>query len=133
MDLYLDYIFEALSGEVSFLNSVLFIYIFLKGFPQIQPFFFPIALSVGQKASVSCGVIKGTLPLKFKWIKNGNELMESENIKIHAIEDVSLLAIDPVKQESGGNYTCVVSNSFGKDEYTAMLMVKGKWYNVFTF
>ncbi|XP_035232056.1 Down syndrome cell adhesion molecule-like [Stegodyphus dumicola] len=99
------------------------------GLPQIQPFFFPEALSSGQKTSISCALNKGSQPLQFRWMKDNKELMNGENIEIVAIKDVSLITINPVKQDSSGNYTCIVSNKLGKDEYTASLVVKAppKW------
>lgn len=74
---------------------------------------------------MTCALNKGSLPLNFQWKKDKNDLLNSENIRIRNIDDVSVLAIDPINAESRGNYTCVVSNSLGKDEHTAALMVKG--------
>lgn len=102
--------------------------IYLVGIPQIQPFFFPDALSVGQQTSVSCTLNKGSQPVSFRWLKDGIELTNNNNIAILTIQNVVLLTINPVMQNSSGNYTCIVSNSVGKDEYTAPLLVKGKLY-----
>lgn len=82
-------------------------------------------MSVAQKASITCAVIKGNMPLKFVWMKNQKELPNDDNIKVRDMDDISVLAIDPIKSVSGGNYTCVVSNSLGRDEHTARLIVKG--------
>ncbi|KAG8174364.1 hypothetical protein JTE90_011416 [Oedothorax gibbosus] len=100
-----------------------------EGIPQIQPFFFPDALSVGQKTSVSCTLNKGSQPVSFRWLKDGTQLLNINNVKIMNVSDVVLLTINPVIQNSSGNYTCIASNTFGKDEYTAMLLVKAppKW------
>ncbi|XP_071041050.1 cell adhesion molecule Dscam2-like [Parasteatoda tepidariorum] len=95
-----------------------------NGTPQIQPFNFPEALSVSQKTSVLCTVNKGIHPLYFRWLKDGKELMSKDNIDINHIKDISALTINPVFQNSTGNYTCVVTNNEGKDEYTALLVVK---------
>lgn len=98
---------------------------YVAGSPKIQPFSFPQSMSIGQKASVTCSVIKGNTPLKFQWMKDKKEISDSESTKIHYIDDISVLAVDPVKSNSGGNYTCIVSNNLGRDEYTAELIVKG--------
>lgn len=69
-----------------------------------------------------CMVRNGQAPFKFLWKKDGKDLKNSD---IKVFEKVASLTIDPVEKSSSGNYTCIVSNSFGKNTYSAVLKVKG--------
>ncbi|GFU50497.1 titin [Nephila pilipes] len=98
--------------------------IVVREFPEIQPFQFPQYIQIGYKASVICSVRKGGSPLSFIWYKNGRILKESTTINVESNEKFSALHLDPIEDTSVGNYTCVVSNPFGKDNHTAFLSVK---------
>lgn len=73
-----------------------------------------------------CSILSGSPPLTFIWLKNGVSLTESDNIKITNDDDLSVLTIKSVKYHNNGNYTCLVKNPQGSDEYTAPLFIKGK-------
>lgn len=63
--------------------------------------------------------------MKFLWKKDGQDIVESSNIEIQSIKDSSFLFIESVTAKSSGNYTCIVTNSFGSDKFTATLTVTG--------
>lgn len=67
--------------------------------------------------------MSGKAPFSFKWFKNGKLLQEEGLSNTH--RKVSNLIIDPILETSGGNYTCVVSNADGKDNFSATLTIKG--------
>ncbi|XP_035230458.1 Down syndrome cell adhesion molecule-like protein Dscam2 [Stegodyphus dumicola] len=90
--------------------------------PLIQPFNFPENVKIGHTLSVACTVMKGKPPFKFIWHKNGNVLKEGATI--NTLEKVSSLIIDPVVKQSRGNYSCTVSNAFGKNSYSAFLSIR---------
>ncbi|GFT91507.1 titin [Nephila pilipes] len=94
--------------------------------PKIIPFHFPTMIEIQKKASVACILEQGGTPLQFKWLKDKYQLHETKNIKIKTLDDVSIITIDPVTSNNSGNYSCLVSNSFGKDSYTSQLIVEGK-------
>lgn len=73
-----------------------------------------------------CSVIRGQTPLTFKWYKNGKLMDESS--KEATADKFSALVIDPVRATSAGNYTCVVSNSYGSSSYSSLLVVKCKYF-----
>ncbi|GFY47205.1 titin [Trichonephila inaurata madagascariensis] len=100
--------------------------------PKIVPFHFPTMVEIQKKASVACILEQGRTPLQFKWVKNQNQLHETKNIKIKSLDDVSIITIDPVTSNDSGNYSCLVSNSFGKDSYTSPLIVEDKVINILT-
>lgn len=83
-------------------------------------------VEMNEKASVACILKKGTPPHSFQWYKGISDVSESKSIKIQTLGDVSIITIDPVSASDSGNYTCAVTNSFGKDKYSATLVVKGK-------
>nr|XP_042912472.1 Down syndrome cell adhesion molecule-like protein Dscam2 [Parasteatoda tepidariorum] len=89
----------------------------------IVPYYFPPVLKEGERASTICSVRSGDRPIEFKWKKDGQPLSVSSTVNIQSFEDSSLLFIKSVDSGSSGNYTCIVTNSFGKDQYTATLVV----------
>lgn len=82
---------------------------------------------------MSCSVISGEPPLSFSWMKNGKAIETDDKIQIRQYEDVSILVIEPLTHNSNGNYTCVVKNSYGADEFTLPLLVKGTFHAKFNF
>ncbi|KAL1476845.1 hypothetical protein MTO96_036198 [Rhipicephalus appendiculatus] len=74
-------------------------------------------------------VASGTAPMKFIWMKDGKELMETGNVRFKNEQGYSVLLFEPVEVNSGGNYTCVVKNRAGLDSYTTFLDVEAspKW------
>lgn len=98
----------------------------LSGEPVVAPFVFPPALKEGERGSATCTIKSGERPVSFQWLKDGNDITESENIKIQTVLDSSFLVIESVTSFSTGNYTCIVKNNFGSDRFTAELIVSGK-------
>lgn len=77
-----------------------------------------------------CQLLEGSTPLSFRWSKDGHQLnsVPTESVGVAIIEhheDYSSLVIDPVSGKSSGNYTCLVSNSYGSDTYSNVLIVEG--------
>ncbi|KAH7936603.1 hypothetical protein HPB49_001638 [Dermacentor silvarum] len=66
-------------------------------------------------------VTSGTAPMKFIWMKDGKELAETKNVRFKHEPGYSMLFVEPVEVNSGGNYTCVVKNRAGLDSYTTLL------------
>lgn len=69
--------------------------------------------------------MQGGAPFSYQWYKNGKVLQEAAHINVESNEKFSTLVLDPVENSSIGNYTCVVSSPYGRDNYTAFLTVKG--------
>ena len=76
-----------------------------------------------------CSVQKGSLPLKFEWQKDGVVLHFDMNHlnhkKIEYGDDYSSLIMPNVLPSDAGNFSCLVSNSFGRDVLTFVLHVSG--------
>lgn len=86
---------------------------------------FPPALREGERGSAICTIRSGERPVEFQWKKDGQEVLESSYLKIQSVPDSSILVIESVTSKSSGNYTCIVKNAYGTDQFTAVLTVTG--------
>lgn len=89
-------------------------------------------------ASVQCLVTSGDLPISFKWFFNQMPVTYVSGISTVKLGNkISALSIDSVTEKHAGNYTCQASNSASIVNYTAELVVKGRYKlhenNIFTF
>ncbi|XP_067142264.1 follistatin-related protein 4-like isoform X1 [Centruroides vittatus] len=90
--------------------------------PKIIPFHFMSTVQEGERQQVMCSVVAGDPPFTFTWKKDGAEI--SKSIKIKMDELYSVLIIPFVRSEDIGNYSCIVQNEAGIDQYTAALYMK---------
>lgn len=66
--------------------------------------------------------MRGQAPFTYKWYKNGELIPKSS--KENSNDKFSTLVIDPIKPNSAGNYTCIVTNAHGSNSYSALLVVR---------
>lgn len=86
-----------------------------------------IQLNVGDRASITCSVVKGDTPLTIIWRKDGHTIDPTQRIQVNQVDNFnSLLVIDSLQAEHTGNYSCVVRNSAAEVEGTQGLLVNGK-------
>ncbi|GFU20651.1 hemicentin-2 [Nephila pilipes] len=95
-----------------------------KAVPVIQPFTFPETASQGQRVTATCGILQGSKPLTFHWMKDGKEISEIPNTSIDVQAEYSVLTISPASKNNVGNYTCIVRNSFGQHSHDASFTLK---------
>lgn len=95
--------------------------------PKIQPFVFPDNLEVGTQTRVTCGLQKGSLPVRFTWKKNGTILNPVPD-KIRFLKDDGFVVLEIKHLDVGdvANYTCSVRNREGEDSFTYRLVVTGR-------
>lgn len=93
--------------------------------PKIQPFQFPTQIKMGDTASVTCAIMRGTPPFSFRWFKDGILIKSDTSLNTITNNMLSNLVLQTVDEKSTGDYTCEVSSSLGKDNYTAHLTVRG--------
>ncbi|RWS09189.1 hemicentin-1-like protein, partial [Dinothrombium tinctorium] len=104
--------------------------IFVNDAPKIIPMPNLPPFLEGARFGATCMTQKGSEPLSFKWKKNGERLETLlPKIKIDSTDVVSLLTINTIDRQDAGNYSCIVTNSFGEDNYTINLSVRAplKW------
>ncbi|KAF8793264.1 Down syndrome cell adhesion molecule-like [Argiope bruennichi] len=94
--------------------------------PIIQPFSFPETASQGQRVTAACGILQGSKPLTFQWMKDGKEIINVPNTSVDIQAEYSVLTISPASKSNAGNYTCIVRNSFGQHSHDAAFTLKGE-------
>lgn len=86
-----------------------------------------LSLSMGDRASIPCSVLKGDLPISIKWLKNRVSIETGQGISITQVDNYnSILVIEHLSAVHSANYTCVVSNPAASMESSQMLLVNGK-------
>lgn len=69
------------------------------------------------------------MPVHFSWIVNGKPITEMPGYNLGAFgKKASVLGIDSVSEQHGGNYTCLASNRAGLASFTSELAVQGRKY-----
>ena len=86
-----------------------------------------LSLSMGDRASIPCSILKGDLPISIKWLKNSVPIEASQGIAITQVDNYnSILVIEHLSAIHTANYTCVVENPAAAMESTQTLLVNGK-------
>lgn len=80
-----------------------------------------------------CYLEQGEKPFWFEWYKNGRPLQLNSLLTIDTNDDVSVLAIDSVDINDGGNYSCLARNKHNIHSQYTLLIVKGLKKNYFFF
>ncbi|CAL1281289.1 unnamed protein product [Larinioides sclopetarius] len=116
------YICEAKNGVGPPLKKV--IGLGIRDAPKVLPIVFPTNVRVGLPTKAFCTIEKGSRPLEFTWSFNGRVIHDTDSaVLIDINDDYSVLNINPVSSKHTGNYTCNVKNAFGRDSFTAALIV----------
>lgn len=96
--------------------------------PKVSPFYAEDTLHVGDRASLTCSVTKGDLPLTISWSKDGRT-MDTNQLVSMSVSQVdqytSILLIESLTPEHNGNYSCVVRNLAAEVSHTHQLVVNG--------
>lgn len=99
---------------------------FVSVLPKITPFGFgSLPLDDGNFASLQCMVSVGDLPLEIKWLYPKMSTPNHGVTLTKIAPQVSILTIPRVSSKNIGNYTCIATNSAGRDIYTTSLYVNG--------
>ncbi|XP_042239240.1 Down syndrome cell adhesion molecule-like protein Dscam2 isoform X3 [Homarus americanus] len=93
--------------------------------PKIMPFSFANnILSEGNRASLTCQILEGDLPVNFRWEKDGGPVPIYDGITTRLLDDYQTqLVIDRISSRHNGEYTCLASNAAATRHYTAKLTV----------
>uniref|UniRef100_A0A8C4S5P7 Ig-like domain-containing protein n=1 Tax=Erpetoichthys calabaricus TaxID=27687 RepID=A0A8C4S5P7_ERPCA len=71
-------------------------------------------------------IVKGSLPITVSWIKDDNEVMESDNTQMTFEDGVATLYMTDVETLHAGKYTCQAKNDAGAQKCSASVLVKGQ-------
>ncbi|OQR68423.1 hemicentin-2-like [Tropilaelaps mercedesae] len=68
---------------------------------------------------------KSSNPTQLQWLKDGSRITETTltNATVSHIEAALVLNIKCISITHAGNYTCSAQNAYGKDEFTASLVI----------
>lgn len=95
--------------------------------PKVSPFYAENTLHVGDRASLTCSVTKGDIPLSISWHKDGHSLEPAQKVAITQVDQfTSILAIESLTPDHNGNYSCIVRNLAAEVSHTQQLVVNGK-------
>ena len=97
--------------------------------PKITPFEFPVQTKSGDRISVSC-VASGSPPATIKWFKDGTPLAQND-VKVVFEEGMAAMFIPNTTPKQAGNYTCTAENPFGRDMFSARLVVRCEFITIF--
>ncbi|XP_055378995.1 cell adhesion molecule Dscam2 isoform X4 [Condylostylus longicornis] len=93
--------------------------------PKLSPFQTSVLqLNMGDRASLTCSVVKGDLPLTISWRKDIRPIDPSLHMSVKQVDQYnSILVIENLGSDHTGNYSCVVKNSAAEVENTQSLLV----------
>jgi hypothetical protein len=112
--------------------------------PKISPFNFGADNQEGQRVQVMCTSSVGDHPFNITWYKDYKQLhqAQSKNHHHHEFDDrtveiteippfSSILTIHNITSHHNGNYTCIISNTAGSVEHSAILSVAGNYHQYY--
>nr|CAD7459082.1 unnamed protein product [Timema tahoe] len=92
--------------------------------PKLSPFNSDRTQHVGERASLTCSVTKGDLPLTITWLKDGRALDPAQRISVSQVDQFnSILLIESLSPDHNGNYSCVARNLAAEATRTQQLTV----------
>ncbi|XP_065348547.1 cell adhesion molecule Dscam2 isoform X2 [Cloeon dipterum] len=97
--------------------------------PKISPFSVERSFHLGERATLTCSVVRGDPPLVISWLRDGNALPPS-TVSINQVDQFnSILRIESLSPEHNGNYSCRVGNQASTVTHTQRITVNvpPKW------
>ncbi|PSN52800.1 Down syndrome cell adhesion molecule-like protein Dscam2 [Blattella germanica] len=92
--------------------------------PKLSAFTSDITQHVGERATLTCSVTKGDLPLTIEWQKDGRPLDSNQRVSITQVDQFnSILLIESLSPDHNGNYSCVARNLAAEVSRTQQLVV----------
>jgi hypothetical protein len=95
------------------------------GAPHIDKFPKSQFASISGGASFTCHITCDPPP-KVTWSKNGEPVVENDNLTLSVAEGQYTLTLKNIQKSDGGDYTIVASNDHGELSCTASLFVTGE-------
>ncbi|XP_049785936.1 Down syndrome cell adhesion molecule-like protein Dscam2 [Schistocerca cancellata] len=92
--------------------------------PKLSPFTSDRTQHVGERASLTCSVTRGDLPLTISWFKDGRSADSMPRVSVTRVDQFnSILLIESLSPDHNGNYSCVARNQVAEVSHTQQLMV----------
>ncbi|XP_046679214.1 Down syndrome cell adhesion molecule-like protein Dscam2 isoform X7 [Homalodisca vitripennis] len=92
--------------------------------PKLGPFVSDRTLHLGERASLTCSVTKGDLPLTITWFKDGKPVDPKHRLMVNQVDQFnSILLIESLSPDHNGNYTCQARNPASEVSQTQRLVV----------
>ncbi|XP_047115646.1 Down syndrome cell adhesion molecule-like protein Dscam2 [Schistocerca piceifrons] len=92
--------------------------------PKLSPFTSDRTQHVGERASLTCSVTRGDLPLTISWFKDGRSADSMPRVSVTRVDQFnSILLIESLSPDHNGNYSCVARNQAAEVSHTQQLMV----------
>ncbi|KAF6210674.1 hypothetical protein GE061_013781 [Apolygus lucorum] len=93
--------------------------------PKLSPFSFgDEPYQANQFVTVTCSVVMGDFPISLQWKFNNQTFEVNEDVSVTQTgKRMSVLAIESVKGEHAGTYSCIGKNEAGFDVHSSTLVV----------
>ncbi|GIY73268.1 down syndrome cell adhesion molecule [Caerostris extrusa] len=96
--------------------------------PDDAPILFPLMVpsnpSIGDNTDMFCSLKRGSMPVTFKWLYNGQDVTSISKYKIINTEKSSHFSIGNIQPHDIGNYTCVATNNAGVDSKITSIVIE---------
>lgn len=98
---------------------------FASDAPVLNPLLVPPNISIGDITAITCTIKRGSRPVNFKWLHNGQEVRMHSKYKITSSDATSQFFIGEIQASDIGNFTCIASNAYGTDSKTESVFMEG--------
>lgn len=72
-------------------------------------------------------MVSGDLPIQIIWHKDGNPIPQDHDIQESNNQFVSSLTFSNLGARHSGHYTCIAKNAAAEANFTAKLVIRGKY------
>uniref|UniRef100_A0A8C4YKC7 Ig-like domain-containing protein n=1 Tax=Gopherus evgoodei TaxID=1825980 RepID=A0A8C4YKC7_9SAUR len=83
-------------------------------------------------SAVFQAALKGSLPITVSWLKDNDDVIEDNNIKMTFVNNMATLLVRSIEVKHDGKYFCQAKNDAGIQRCSALLTVKG-WFSTECF
>lgn len=76
-------------------------------------------------SAVFQAALKGSWPITVSWLKDNDDVIEDNNIKMTFVNNMATLLVRSIEVKHDGKYFCQAKNDAGLQRCSALLTVKG--------
>lgn len=102
---------------------------FASDAPVLNPLSVPPNIAIGDITAITCTIKRGSRPVNFKWLHNGQEMRIDSKYKITSSDATSQFFIGEIQASDIGNFTCIASNAYGTHSKTENVFMEGMALN----